>query len=505
MIWLALMSGVANAAGWSLVGAYDSSSVSTLSEAPAGYVWREAEGMKTSCGPAKRPDGLGIFEAEAANYGLMPMLTLVLKSDSPGETLTSQQVQVTLNLGDDQVSLEPMRLPRQLIVSIASDDSTERYAQLVRTQIAVETCLEHKTGRAWTGGPDGERLKEAFLLSRPGAVGRRFFGGQSDAVPALLGPPDACMVSVPESQGAEGRGEGSLTLVPTDVWGASLRRCSDVLSPGDAYDGEDSPLLPLRLTGEDQLLRRKDPRTWNSLQVALRLDPEPAATESERVFFDLSHGDHVLAQNEQLFKQRDDSTLGLSDVLARLPHRFPYVDGEGGPYTVLMIPNWQLVEALARLERDQALPADLKDVRRPMGTPPVGVTDAVGYVLGHPEMLLVQIERNPGDDRWPNVANILRGNFGPWGYTVGLREGRARIVLPHDEPPSWEQTARAQRAREHAAMIAALFLLFFGGLRGFGRLRELWARVPEERAHYWPALGSVVLSETPTAKPEDES
>ena len=52
--------------------------------------------------------------------------------------------------------------------------------------------MEHKVGRGWTGA-DGDRLRQAFLLDPPdnNRPDRRYFGGQKDPVPGMLGPADA--------------------------------------------------------------------------------------------------------------------------------------------------------------------------------------------------------------------------------------------------------------------------------------------------------------------------
>ena len=62
-----------NGSGWTLVGVYDASSVTAMeSETAADYAWQAATHMNASCGPAKRPDGLGVFEATAIANRLTP-------------------------------------------------------------------------------------------------------------------------------------------------------------------------------------------------------------------------------------------------------------------------------------------------------------------------------------------------------------------------------------------------------------------------------------------------
>ena len=87
-----------------------------------------------------------------------------------------------------------------------------------------------------------------------------------------------------------------------------------------------------------------------------------------------------------------------------------------------------------------------------------------------------------------------------WGYTVGQTLGRSPVVLPEVDTPTWIQAREAQRAQQHS-----YFLLAFGALAGFvllglRRLPDLWTRVPEERAYYWPGRQSQAQQEE--LKPE---
>ena len=68
--------------------------------------------------------------------------------------------------------------------------------KLIRTQLEIELCLEHKVGRGWLGN-DAENYGQAFLRDPPDhdRLDRKYFGGQRDPVPGLVGPSDACVVS----------------------------------------------------------------------------------------------------------------------------------------------------------------------------------------------------------------------------------------------------------------------------------------------------------------------
>ena len=144
--------------------------------------------MEGSCGPAKMPMGLGKFEAEAVAQGLSPTLMLLLERRGPARELAPADV--SLEIGDEgaSVRLEPMVEPRRLAVQI-SGEGLVTHKQLVRTQIEMELCLEHKVGRGWVG-QDAASLRQAFLLDPPAErrIDRLAFSGQRNPVPALTGP-----------------------------------------------------------------------------------------------------------------------------------------------------------------------------------------------------------------------------------------------------------------------------------------------------------------------------
>ena len=183
---LSLSNGVARAdssAPWRLVAVYDL--------AGAAAVGREGKAdPSTSCGPAKAPDGLGVFEAEAMASGLSPTLAILLRRepDAPPRPPHADELRVSLQDHGQRVTLQPATLPRALRVEITGG-AEARYKQLTRTMIEKELCLEHKVGRAWIGALNTQgALREAYLLDPPANshVDRRFFGGQRDPVPALL-------------------------------------------------------------------------------------------------------------------------------------------------------------------------------------------------------------------------------------------------------------------------------------------------------------------------------
>ncbi len=366
---------------WQLVGAYDASAALAAKAQPvAGYVWASAPGMSGSCGPSKGPLGMGIFETEAMGNGLTPTLALVLRYGGPGrpEPLTPTTLQVALvdpdGLEDPErrFALEPALLPRRLALEVRGDAESEQVRQLVRTQLSIELCLEHKVGRAWLGS-DSERVRQAFMLDRPsgeGGVGedRRFFVGQRDPVPALLGPPDACAISLDgkarRSSEDGTSGAGASRMVASDIWGAGLRTCTsrDPKHPEDALKKPD-------------LLELRSSTPWGSLRFepppARRITIDVTRDAQGRDLFDLMEvkmegGEErttpLMDAPAPLFPNADrpEGSTDLTDVLALLPHRYPMVRDGASPldnpdapgsgwYTILLIPDWQLVQGITKL------------------------------------------------------------------------------------------------------------------------------------------------------------
>ena len=465
---------------WRLAGIYDATAISTLEDSSSSYSYRPRRGMVESCGPAKSPDGMGVFEAEAAGSKLMPVLAIVLTGgDTP---LTTENVRVSLGRDKPEILLQPMVVPRQLNINIQAAPGAERIAQLVRTQLETETCMEHKTGRAWTGH-DAARVRQAFLLDPPIGVdkSRKYFGGNADPVHALIGPPDACFVShgpIPPA-GAGGKGESSLTLVPTDVWGASLRSCTPLETDGAVHvEGENQ--LPLRSGDAIKGIIPTPPR-WKELSIELRLR-DGAGTDEERAIATVRYGDEPITTDTDLFVPTD-TVPGMIDLLSMVPYSYPKTGPaeDSGRYQVLLIPNWQLVEALLRLERSAP--------DTPLRSSPPSVMDGVATVLAQPELLVVQITPESGEAEWPNLAASMRSSLHqPWGYTVGALLGRTPVVLPATAPPTWDQTLRAQRGDMHSTLLGSGLVLFLGLILGIRRWQDLFNPLPEERAHYWPGL-----------------
>ena len=514
--------------GWNLVGAYDATTIMALDdvlgeELPPEYVWVPFPGMSESCGPPKAADGLGVFEAEAMANSLTPTLAIVLERTlrAPEGPLSTDGVRIALGRDRPEYLLQPAVMPRYIAVHIEGEGNVH-HKQLVRTQLQMETCMEHKTGRGWIGG-DASNLRQAFLLDPPDEENwgsdRRYFGGQRDPIPSLLGPPDACIVDeVAVSMGPGGAGEGSLDLVPSDVWGASLRSCEVEERPG-APLMRNAGTIPLRVSGQEDIPVRRMPAFWDQLTVVVNpydtdlwkaANPE-ATDESVRVDVLWAEAGgartNVLSQHP-LFDRPEggDGTgwaagAGMTDLLARVPYYYPSVGPRDEPdqYVLLLVPNWQIVEGLRRIY------GEAQDADRPRATGGAGVQYGVGWLLDNPQHLFVQVpdprkvaegeqvaeKAELEDDTWLDLTEIMGGGrFGlrTWGYTVGMLAGRKPIALPVDDVPIWDQTAVAQRAAHQSYFLGGLAVLVFFLLGGLRRMPDLWTRMPEERVDYWPGV-----------------
>jgi len=507
---------------WTLAGAYDATALVALTGVPeeerTRYKWVPSPGMSKSCGPAKRPDGLGVFEAEQVGNQLAPTLGVMLKwtGDGPFEPLRPEGVRVSIGLPDDlqtdegladkpQVRLHPMIEPRSIAVRITGPGEV-RYKQVVRTQLEMELCMEHKTGRGWNGG-DSQQLRQAFLLDPPnrGLADRKYFGGQTQPVPALLGPPEACLFedeSLRTATSGGGQGEGRLELVPTDIWGAGLRWCAPGISD-KALVTTGLPALPLRLgqLRKNQRITPPAARHWTELEVDVG---EGSAGD---VLVNLTYGDEVLLGGAPLFSDvridRDtfyDEPRGLIDLLAAVPYEYPSFtirDARGevtDHYTLLLVPNWQVVEAMRRMHVRPAC-EDAHGERKPPEECPLpdagkGLQDGVGWLLAHPEWLFIQVPSLGGRaDQWMSLSDAMGGGtlgWRNWGYMVGMLGGREPIGLPGIDIPTWGQVASAQRAPQHSLFLGSLAVLFGFVWLGARRAPDGWVRVPEERVAYWP-------------------
>jgi hypothetical protein len=500
----------AQARGYRLVGAYDASTLRTTEKSlpedlrPRAYeyIWAPAPRMIRSCGPTKAPDGLGIFESEAIANRAMPTLALVVERQGEVPPLDTQRVRVALGFGEPSFFVEPAVQPRYIQVAIEGAVST-RFKQQIKTQLQTFLCMEHKTGRAWQGG-ELDQVRQALLLNPPDDFrlpDRKFFGGQNEPVAALLGPPETCLKRSPDftdaAGGRGGRGDTSLNLVPSDVWGASIDRCDDNIRPGGLYVGP----RPLELRMSEDVVDEGvgTPRTWSELKIALNASSELPTGQMVEVSYQGSEfieagpdadGKGVLITEQPLFVEEENGTLGLVDIVSKIPYRYPTVGDTDDTerYTVLLIPNWQLVEGIRRLYA--------KDVSSPRANAGQGVQDGVGWILEHPEHLYLMVPRDPAEYdhldtgkeiEWLNIAKVMApGYVRDFGYATGMLAGRSPIALPGVTVPTWDQVVMAQRAIQQSIFLGSVTLLFVFVAAGLGRVRDLWTRVPEERVEFWP-------------------
>ena len=469
-----------------LVGVYDASAVTALEpETPSDYLWQPASGMESSCGPAKGADGIGLYDADLIASRMSPTLAIILEhTDDIKDVIEARRLSelkkaqeaagtnfdltrwekewnakgakdrrrpavtntdITLALGIDQgeFRLEPAAMPRHIAVRIDGDDTNIRYQQLVRTQMEVELCMEHKVGRGWAAAK-GAQLRQAFLLDRPEGMGkdRRYFGGQRDPVTPLMGPPDACLrvsdslKAVASTSG--GRGEGSTDLVPSDVWGASLRDCAAIEGKGQRVL-QPPPVIPLTLTEHGDPQGRARDVHWSDLVVEVGTGERDEDIKVTVTYEDRRLGDEwpsVLMEDEPLFSYSEElgedgrKQGGMTDLLSKLPHVYPTVGPRYDPdrYVVLMVPNWQLNEGLRRIfdrtcedpdsrcvctvtGRDGSftclddynesceLSAEALDqcseerrLDNPMLSAGIGTLDGTGWVMENPELLFIQVD-----------------------------------------------------------------------------------------------------------------
>ena len=470
----------AQAADWRLLGLFDAGAIGQLGapEEEAGWLWRAAPGMERSCGRAKAPDGLGVTEAQAMMGGRMPALAVVVENVGAAEVLDTRKVRMALGHGGAEVSLRPAVVPRALRVHLEGSGEGS-WTQLVQTQLEMELCWEHKTGRRWGGG-NTRGVREAFLLRTPSvgrAADRMFFRGQGGAVSALTGPSDACFVAGPNGalvSASSGSASPAVQLVPADVWATSLRTCS-----AEEADGRKATLAGPRMPFTDQDGRQHsiEAQGWQDLVVRVS-----GGVHERDVRVDMSLDGEPIVTDAPLFEPIDGSeaggsanAMGMIDLVARLPSRFPTIvqDDARPSYAVLLVPNWQVAEALRQMR------GDVDTVR---------LEDAVGWVLEHPELLFLQIGETTGTEL-PNLTAPFAARTAPlfhWGYTLGMVSGRRGLVLPQDRVPSWDQVDAAQRGSLHGVFLACAAIVAFAVLRGLFRLRDLWVVAPEERADYWP-------------------
>jgi hypothetical protein len=234
-------------------------------------------------------------------------------------------------------------------------------------------------------------------------------------------------------------------------------------------------------------------------------------------------GANAFPPGRVLIDQAVKNTQQAEDVVARIPRYFPNFrpnptierGADERAYTLLLIPDWQLVRALQTLEKDTggvadeaqspkketlestAVPGQALDGKR-VSSPASssGTADGVGYVLEHLELLHVQYVGASAGAAVPDLMSPLRGVGASLpGEFPGVWASRAPVLLV--EPSDGLQVSAAQRnavyrSEQVPLQVLSLVLLLAVLWVGIPRLAELWQEPPTERAAYWP--GTVPFS-----------
>ena len=466
------------APGWELAGVYDVSATRALQPGwEPSMVWSPSPGMDSSCGRAKGPAGMGTFEAEAMTNGLTPVLGLLLRS-TDRTMLSRADVRVTVGeSASSGVLMEPAVIPRRLRLGLTTADDASReekeILELVRTQIEISLCLEHKVGRGWIGG-ESAQVRQALLLTAPTPLGsgadRAYFLGQRKPVPALIGPPDACLQIKGSSPPVSGSSVDSLDMVPTDIWASRIRDCN----MDEALPAPTRGWIPLRASAPVEWISDVDAVGSGWIDVTLKIEGETIL---------LTYGKDQIRTLP--LSRGEEGGRSIEDIIGQLPYRYPMFSSDEYFYTMLLVPGWQVVEAFRDISRQQ-----LNQELIPLPSPE-SATDAIGWLLAHPEYLHVQIIP-PGSTatQIDDLASSLGGSFGPrsWGYAVGYNVARAPLAIPGKVDVISEQVASAHRWTPHGLFLAGSGMMMLLVLAGLRRVPDLWSRVPEERADYWPGV-----------------
>jgi|GEM_PF-4638011 len=368
----------------SLVGFYDLASVMGVTKKNGSqYRWVPKDSMTESCGNAKAPYNMNIMEAEAVASGMMPTLMVVLKREGEIEyfnrknescergssldckavPVTNEDLRVGLGISKVDFPLQPMVMPRNMYVSIkgslneqdsgadgttrslSGEAETSKYEKLIKTQVELELCLEHKVGRAWLGG-DKNQLRQGFLLdpADQGENDRKFFNGQRDPIPALISAPQSCLDSPFSAKSMALKGKDDLVMTPSDIWGATLPAC--ISAQKDRPIARNPKLLPLKLSQDGNRMLGAQRDFWSVLDISI----SASGKETQDVRLNVKYNGNDIMTNKKMFPEDGKFNL-IRDILPEIPYDYPLIGTKDDPdsYVVLMIPNWQIVEGLRRM------------------------------------------------------------------------------------------------------------------------------------------------------------
>lgn len=548
-------------ATWSLVGLYDGAALSRFGDdvASGGYSWQADEGVEEWCGRAKGPLGLGgAMDAEIMARGRAPYLVAMVAGPADQRLDTSDiSLFVTKRGGLEAAAapeaeaegrrhpLAPAVVPRRLEVNVKQSATSHAHevskmARQLQAQLTVQLCLEHQAGRAWTGtaeDPSRRRsvkpMQNIFMLDELQDETRRIFVGQGASAAPLLGPP----VWVPgwepssnEPAVVTGRNLRSADLFAflSPLQASSARELAPVLSPPRSWPSRYAPLVgggvacpgcdwqaepPSGVTVLELTVTEFERTDVLSQRLGLqarwrtrtRTDPADAA------WSEWLHGE-VKPIPEEL-PSEDGTAEALPDVLGAIPYEYPRLvaDFDRGvaqatgvasnrALTVLMIPNWQLVNAWRFVERPRQDPLESLDPEP---------FDAVGWILDNPELLNVQKLEEAREADGPRSAvslgkaraEDLQGwrKLLPASPRFGANPDFRALSAPAAVLGGERVTARMQRLASRAGLnhlvVVALIILITVLLPGVGRLTDLWSAQPRERAWGWPSRKQEGLSE----------
>ncbi|MEC7983867.1 MAG: hypothetical protein VX278_01805 [Myxococcota bacterium] len=391
---------------FNLVGLYDMATIMNLSKVNGtSFHWVPSKEMNQSCGNAKFPYKMNIMEADAISSGMTPALVVLLRREGAAEYIDRQNnpcspdkvadcrvkpvlntdINIGLGISTIDFDLQPMVNPRYLALNLQGDyneqstgvdDSTvkeeeantrslsgaydtSRYEKLVKTQLELELCLEHKVGRGWLGG-NTTQLRQAFLLDPPEGKDndRKFFNGQRDPVPALIGNPDACILPKGNAEGnAEGgegpqKGKNDIEMTPSDIWGAALPICKKPVLRRPV--SRKNKTMPLQLSENGVRMIMNQRSYWSRLDI----DISSSGPKEENVQIEVQYNGRELLKDKLFPKsgsEPESDNNSMLDILANVPYTYPTVGTKNEPnaYVALIIPNWQIVEGLRRMYSHQ--------------------------------------------------------------------------------------------------------------------------------------------------------
>lgn len=496
---------------WSLLAAYDASAVARFHGAApgAGFSWTADPTLEAACGRPKGPIGFGgSMDAEILARGRSPALALLLVG--PAATrLKDADLSIFVGSEKDPFALAPAVVPRAVSLSVKPKEEpapveVKKMIEQLRGQLTVQLCLEHQVGRGWQGltepiGLDGEVVQNTFMLDRVEHPDRRVFVGQGLAAASLLGPPrwaPTWRARSPRAVDVAGArlSAGDLfafeppppvepiawtswspdwlqwsiggapcagcTWTPDGGWG--LTRLDLVVGTA----GEDLTLEAVYRLGDGPIVQWKD---GASEVIPLRIPEVVRSVDAA--------GNPVVSYEEKKV---------LHDVLSTVPYEYPRFvavpervrgDVEHPPQraiAVLLIPNWQLVNARKAATEGDYLPA---------AASPSSRADGVGWMLENLELLHI-VERGPSVDLVEYA--LTSAPLGPWGPSPDRRATAAPVVgIGVDSVGPKQQAVAVRRGTGNLLTVSVLLMLSFL-VPGAMRVSELWSAQPRERAWGWP-------------------